>query len=138
LQTAYWPSWGAIPGSTSMDFLRGLTDGLNYAERPDGVQGKFDTQITEIAFFHNLCVVRKGDNLEPSNAPDLVAAERLGNVAASQGGARSESSACHAGGIISGWALSSERCQWRGATTTFSMFGLSQAPHQEKLLLAMM
>jgi hypothetical protein len=84
LQTAYWPSWGAVPGATSMDFLRGLTDGLNYAERPDGVQGKFDTQITEIAFFHNLCVVRKGDNLEPSNAPDLVAAERVGNIAASQ------------------------------------------------------
>jgi hypothetical protein len=80
LQTAYWPSWGAVPGSTSMDFLRSLTDGLNYAERPDGVQGKFDTQITEIAFFHNLCVVRKGDNLEPSNAPQLVAAERSGGI----------------------------------------------------------
>ena len=84
LQTAYWPSWGAVPGSTSMDYLRSLTDGLNYAERPDGLQGKFDTQITEIAFFHNLCIVRKGDNLEPTNAPDLVAAERQGRIAGSQ------------------------------------------------------
>jgi hypothetical protein len=37
-----------------MDYLRSLTDSLNYAERPDGLQGKFDTQITEIAFFDNL------------------------------------------------------------------------------------
>jgi hypothetical protein len=80
LQTAYWPSWGAVPGSTSMDFLRSLTDGLNYAERPDGIRGKFDTQITEIAFFHNLCIVRKGDNLEPSNKPELVVAERSGGI----------------------------------------------------------
>lgn len=75
LQTAYWPSWGGIKGQSSMDYLKSLADGLNHAERPEGITEKFDTEILEIAFFHNLCIVRKGDNNEPSNVPQLVAAE---------------------------------------------------------------
>lgn len=76
LQTAYWPSWGAVKGETSMDFLRSLTDGLNYVEDPEETRRPFDNQITEIAFFHNLCMIRKGDNSEPSNLPQEIARER--------------------------------------------------------------
>jgi hypothetical protein len=75
LQTAYWPSWGGVKGRSSMDYLKSLTDGINHAEHPDRAIGEFDTQIVEIAFFHNLCILRKGDNNEPTNAPHFVAAE---------------------------------------------------------------
>ena len=64
-----------------MDYLKSLTDGLNHAERPSGIIGEFDRQILEIAFFHNLCIVRKDDNQEPSNAPHFVAAEVENRIA---------------------------------------------------------
>jgi hypothetical protein len=75
LQTAYWPSWGGVKGRSSMDYLTSLTDGINYAEHPDRLPEEFDKTIVEAAFFHNLCILRKGDNTEPSNAPHFVAAE---------------------------------------------------------------
>lgn len=70
LQTAYWPLFGAAPGKTSMDFLRSLTDSVNWAERSGYEPNYFDRNITEIAFFHNLCIIRKERNNEPSNAPE--------------------------------------------------------------------
>lgn len=76
LQTAYWQSWGAVSGSTSMDFLRSLTDCVNLAERPFHEPGYFDRNITEIAFFHNLCLIRKEPNAEATNIPRLVEDER--------------------------------------------------------------
>ncbi len=76
LQTAYWPTWGAVGGSTSMDFLRSLTDCVNQAERPSHKPSYFDRSITEIAFFHNLCLIRKAPNVEAANIPELVENER--------------------------------------------------------------
>jgi hypothetical protein len=76
LQTAYWPTWGAVSGSTSMDFLRSLTDCVNQAERPLHEPSYFDRNITEIAFFHNLCLIRKEPNAEVANNPELVENER--------------------------------------------------------------
>jgi hypothetical protein len=76
LQTAYWPTWGAVCGSTSMDFLRSLTDCVNQAERPFHEPSYFDRNITEIAFFHNLCLIRKEPNAEVANIPKLVENER--------------------------------------------------------------
>ncbi|WP_158944583.1 bifunctional 2-polyprenyl-6-hydroxyphenol methylase/3-demethylubiquinol 3-O-methyltransferase UbiG [Granulicella sp. S190] len=81
LQTAYWPSWGGIKDRSSMDYLKSLTDGINHAEHPNRTIEEFDTQIPEIAFFHNLCILRKGDNKEPSNAPHFVAEEAAKRIA---------------------------------------------------------
>ena len=55
--------------------------GINYAEHPNRAIEEFDNHILEIAFFHNLCIVRKGDNTEPSNAPHFVAAEVTNEIA---------------------------------------------------------
>lgn len=83
LQTAYWPSWGGIRGRSSMDYLKSLIDGLNHVENPTlGEPTYFDTHIAEIAFFHNLCVIRKNLNDEPANCPNLVEKERSGLASA--------------------------------------------------------
>jgi len=75
-QTAYWPTWGGGIGNprTSMAFFKGLTDGLNHVEYPleDYQPSYFDRNIVEIAFFHNLVLVRKGSNDETTNAPELI------------------------------------------------------------------
>jgi hypothetical protein len=76
LQTAYWPTWGAVRGSTSMDLLRSLTDCVNQAERPSYLPNYFDRNITEIAFFHNLCVIRKEANAEATSEPSQLEKER--------------------------------------------------------------
>jgi len=75
LQTAYWPGWGAVPGATSVDFLQQLTHCVNHAERPGYTANYFDLNISEVAFFHNLCIVRKEPNIERTNAVELVEAE---------------------------------------------------------------
>lgn len=75
LQTAYWPTWGAVSGNTSMDLLRSLTNCVNHAERPLYKPNYFDRNITEIAFFHNLCIIRKEPNTETTNAPELLEKE---------------------------------------------------------------
>lgn len=76
LQTAYWPTWGGGLDSptSSMSFFKGLVDGLNYVEFPvtKYAPAYYDKNIVEIAFFHNLVIVRKGSNSEKANAPDLV------------------------------------------------------------------
>ena len=73
LQTAYWQTWGATKGSTSLDFLRSLIDGLNHSEIPQYQASETDLTIKEIAFFHNLCIVRKEPNIEPCNVPEELA-----------------------------------------------------------------
>lgn len=76
LQTAYWPSWGGIHGKSSMDFLKSLVDGLNHTENPFPKEVTyFDLHIREMAFFHNLCILRKADNNDPTNVPDVLAEE---------------------------------------------------------------
>jgi hypothetical protein len=77
LQTSYWDeSFGGWGGSqdlsaahTSMNFLKSLTDGLNYQEftNPDYVPSYFDKTISSIHFYHNLAFVYKNPNLEPTN-----------------------------------------------------------------------
>jgi hypothetical protein len=73
-QTAYWPEYGGSSkdlsdSSTSMGMLKGLIDGLNYAEfkRPDFVPSYFDRHIVSMHFYHNLVFVFKGLNDEGSN-----------------------------------------------------------------------
>jgi hypothetical protein len=76
IQTAYWPTWGGGIGNpkSSIAFFKNLADGLNYAEYPleDYRPSYFDENIVEIAFFHNLILIRKGRNEEKSNVPGLI------------------------------------------------------------------
>lgn len=74
LQTSYWPVYGGSSdpenrGDTSMEFLKGLADGLNHAEydRPGYVPDAFDRTVVAVHFYHNLCFVQKGTNDEGSN-----------------------------------------------------------------------
>jgi len=85
-QTSYWPTWGGgidNPHSSTAFFKR-LTDGLNHVEYPLPAYSPsyFDQNIVEIAFFHNLIIVRKGANDEMANAPELIR-----EAQAAQGGA---------------------------------------------------
>jgi hypothetical protein len=79
VQTSYWPSWGGglRASGTSMEFFKALTDGLNHVEFPiPGYEPTyFDQNIMEIAFFHNLIIVRKCRSGEKTNAPELVERE---------------------------------------------------------------
>jgi hypothetical protein len=74
LQASYWK--GKYGGSsesdrqgTSMTFLQGLVDGLNYAEFdiPNYVPSYFDVWVRSLTFYHNIAFVHKGANLEGSN-----------------------------------------------------------------------
>lgn len=77
-QTSYWPSFGGgldQPG-TLLNFFKGLTDDLNYMEySADPASDDFARHIVEVAFFHNLVIIRKGTNDEKSNLPHQVERE---------------------------------------------------------------
>jgi len=78
-QTSYWPSKGGGMGSagSSMAFFKAMADGLNYVEYPiwNYEPNYFDRHVIEMAFFHNLIIIRKGVNDEPANAPALIQRE---------------------------------------------------------------
>ena len=75
-QTAYWPTWGGGVGKpdNSVSFFAKLVHGLNHAEYPiEGYEADyFEKNITEIAFFHNLIFIQKGQNIEGTNLPKLI------------------------------------------------------------------
>jgi hypothetical protein len=71
-QTSYWPHEGNVSERnnrhTTMGFFKSLADGLNWEEYfGDYAPNYFDLNITEMHFYHNLVVVRKGPNREGSN-----------------------------------------------------------------------
>ncbi len=73
-QTSYWPQYdGAHPAnkeaSTTCNFFKELTDGLNHAEFlvSDYEPSMTELNISGIYFAHNLIVVEKGHNDQPSN-----------------------------------------------------------------------
>lgn len=78
-QTSYWPTWGGgIDNRRSMmTFFKDLVDGLNHVEYPikEYAPNYYDRNIVELAFFHNLIIIRKGANNEVSNVPHLVERE---------------------------------------------------------------
>jgi len=86
VQTSYWPGWGGglRDPRSSMEFFKGLADGVNYMEYPiDGYAPTyFDRNIVEIAFFHNLILIRKSRNDEKASAPGLLAREIAAKAAA--------------------------------------------------------
>jgi hypothetical protein len=59
-----------------MDLLRSVTDCVNRAKRPMHEPDYFDRNTTEIAFFHNLCIIRKEPNAVSTNVPNQVERER--------------------------------------------------------------
>ena len=75
-QTAYWEDFGGDSidlnkPDTHLNLFKSLTDGLNYQEfiLPNGYEPSYyDKNITSIHFYHNLVIIYKGDNTEPSNA----------------------------------------------------------------------
>lgn len=83
VQTSYWPAYGGsavgTPGhrASAMAFFQKLTDGVNHAEYLPSAGHRataYDRSIKSICFEHNLIVVVKGDNTEPSNV-DVAAME---------------------------------------------------------------
>jgi demethylmacrocin O-methyltransferase len=80
VQTSYWPTWGGGMGhpESAMEFFKKLADGVNHVEFPiEGYDPSyFERNIAEIAFFHNLVIIRKAKYVERSNAPKLIEAEK--------------------------------------------------------------
>jgi hypothetical protein len=75
LQTAYWPGFAGSPWpnpTTSMSFLKGLVDGLNWEEKEQPYYNPtlFDRTLLGISFYHNIAFLQKGDNREGSNLMD--------------------------------------------------------------------
>ncbi len=70
IQTSYWSEYGGNETdrndpSTAMGYFKFLTDGLNWEEfRGDYEATYFDQHIKSIAFYHNMIVIKKGDNRE--------------------------------------------------------------------------
>lgn len=83
LQTSYWESsdkenWNGSSdlnaSHTSMNYLKSLIDGLNYAEFiPDIDPNYFDKHIVGMHFYHNLCFIEKGLNDGKSNKDSVFA-----------------------------------------------------------------
>lgn len=88
-QTAYWPTWGGGLGNpeNSVEFFKQLVDGLNHAEYPivNYKPSYFDQNIVELAFFHNLIFIRKGNNDEKTNIPELIQRELTANKSGAAG-----------------------------------------------------
>jgi hypothetical protein len=75
-QTSYWPvlkgsSINPDSTATTMGFFKSLIHGLNHAEMV-GAQPPTDTfarTVKSLHFYHNIVMIGKGDNTEPSNVP---------------------------------------------------------------------
>ena len=73
-QTSYWKKFGGnsdlnTRATTTMNFFKSLADGINHKEFliPGYKATYFDLNITMISFYHNLIVIKKELNNEPSN-----------------------------------------------------------------------
>jgi demethylmacrocin O-methyltransferase len=71
LQTSYWEEYGGDSKNlnnpkTAMNFIKSLTDSLNYQEIRDEEYKEtyFDKKIVSIHFYHNLVFIEKGNNNE--------------------------------------------------------------------------
>ncbi|UUW91643.1 hypothetical protein [Pimelobacter simplex] len=72
-QTSYWTRFGGNPDrhatDTTMALVKDLLDGLNHAEYPDAdyVPTYDDRHVIAVHAYHNLVIIEKGRNDEPSN-----------------------------------------------------------------------
>jgi len=73
VQTAFWPQFGGsiLDGGATMKLAQAVLGFLNHAElkvvQPKLQVAPFAKQIRSLRAFHNIIVVEKGDNNEPSN-----------------------------------------------------------------------
>ena len=69
-QTSYWLDGNVTERNdprTTMGFFKSLVDGLNWEEYfGDYEPTEYDLRITMVSFYHNLVVIRKGNNREGS------------------------------------------------------------------------
>ena len=74
-QTSYWTRFGGNPDrhapDTTMALVKDLLDGLNHAEYPDPDYAPTyaDRHVVAVHAYHNLVIIEKGVNDEPSNVP---------------------------------------------------------------------
>lgn len=73
LFSSYWPDFGGDSSNlsnpaTAMNFIKNLTDCLNYEEflMPGYIPSFYDKHIISIHFYHNLVFIKKGYNNEGS------------------------------------------------------------------------
>jgi len=73
MQTSYNHFFGGNPfdlkySNSQMNFFKNLTDSLNYQEiaNPFYSKKEYDSKIINISFYHNMVVVRKGENNKES------------------------------------------------------------------------
>lgn len=69
-QSSYWPGYGGSSDDltrqdTTMGFLKGLADGLNYVEFKNEKYecSYYDTHIVAMHFYHNIVFIQKGLNV---------------------------------------------------------------------------
>jgi len=73
VQTTFWPQFGgsALDGGATMRLARAILEHLNHAEikivQPKRQVADFVKSIRSFRAYHNVFVVEKGDNTEPSN-----------------------------------------------------------------------
>src|SRR5687768_9836169 len=84
VQTSYWPSYGGgAPGSPAyasscMSFFKALADSVNQCEFLDPPRIQTEPSIGQIAFHHNMIVLRKDESPRTSNVPLHREAVRAG------------------------------------------------------------
>jgi hypothetical protein len=73
VQTTFWPNFGGSPvnGGGTMQLAKAMLEHLNYAEfriaQPQTPIMPLSKQIKSMRAYHNIVVIEKGDNSEPSN-----------------------------------------------------------------------
>jgi len=74
MQTSYIHFFHGNPfdlkyANTHMNFFKHLTDSLNYQEiaNPFYKKNNYDSKISNVSFYHNLVVIKKGENNKVSN-----------------------------------------------------------------------
>jgi cephalosporin hydroxylase len=73
VQTTFWPQFGgsALDGGGTMHLARAILEHLNHAEiqvvQPNRRVSDFTRSIRSFHAWHNIFVIEKGDNAEPSN-----------------------------------------------------------------------
>jgi demethylmacrocin O-methyltransferase len=95
VQTSYWPAFGGgavgtpAYAASAMSFFKELVDGVNHAEFLPSAGARpivFQSCIKSIYFEHNLIVVVKGDNTQPSNIDVAAHAAELESSASPSAG----------------------------------------------------
>lgn len=75
VQTSYWPSYGGGPpgspayASSCMSFFKALADSVNQCEFLEPARIETEPSIGQIAFHHNMIVLRKDASPRTSNVP---------------------------------------------------------------------